>query len=410
MNFKGLAELGLLIAALSYAMESLTKGESSIQFPQLEIEQKDMEKPETINDLIDQVDRLIDDDINIAALRTEAAVDNGSEEPAKEAEEEISLDMVKQPEKPVVTNNIDNELEGILKKIVDDQVTSETVKESQPENDDKKEILESIEDLRSRLIEALDRLDYSSHEEESEQFNRVYLEDDVFDDDDEEDVDYQPIGEEPDQETEPETEPEPESEPEQEFEQESEQELETESEPESEPEAEPEKETVEVEPEKEETLSEKVSKPDGFKVIEGYYPYANQIMEEPQHSTRLERLIEAMAEQENIFMDIKKKYPDLSDEFIAEYYSKKNSINSQYPEDEEHLILHRVHMSDIEDLYKLIDEIMGGEYQFNVDETKLLIDLIKDIKTSNGRILSEVFEIAELASRHKGEYEGYVVL
>ncbi|MBR2809595.1 MAG: hypothetical protein IKE33_05185 [Erysipelotrichaceae bacterium] len=365
MNFKGLAELGLLIAALSYAMESLTKGESSIQFPQLEIEQKDMEKPETINDLIDQVDRLIDDDINIAALRTEAAVDNGSEEPAKE---------------------------------------------SQPENDDKKEILESIEDLRSRLIEALDRLDYSSHEEESEQFNRVYLEDDVFDDDDEEDVDYQPIGEEPDQETEPETEPEPESEPEQEFEQESEQELETESEPESEPEAEPEKETVEVEPEKEETLSEKVSKPDGFKVIEGYYPYANQIMEEPQHSTRLERLIEAMAEQENIFMDIKKKYPDLSDEFIAEYYSKKNSINSQYPEDEEHLILHRVHMSDIEDLYKLIDEIMGGEYQFNVDETKLLIDLIKDIKTSNGRILSEVFEIAELASRHKGEYEGYVVL
>ena len=409
MNFKGLAELGLLIAALSYAMDSLTKGESSIQFPQLEIEQKDMEKPETINDLIDQVDRLIDNDINIAALRTEAAVDDGPEEPAKEAEEEVSLDMVKQPEEPVVTNDIDNELEGILKKIVDDQVTSETVMESQPETDDKKEILESIEDLRSRLIEALDRLDYSSHEEESEQFNRVYLEDDVFDDDDEEDVDFEPIDEEPDQE--------PESEPEQEFEQESEQEPEQEpeqefeQEPEQEPESEPEQEPEEeAEPEKEDTLSEKVSKPDGFKVIEGYYPYANQIMEEPQHSTRLERLIEAMAEQENIFMDIKKKYPDLSDEFIAEYYSKKNSINSQYPEDEEHLILHRVHMNDIEDLYKLIDEIMGGEYQFNVDETKLLIDLVKDIKTSNGRILSEVFEIAELASRHKGEYEGYVVL
>ena len=40
MNFKSLAELGLLIAALSYALEELTNSQNLIQFPQLEIQKK----------------------------------------------------------------------------------------------------------------------------------------------------------------------------------------------------------------------------------------------------------------------------------------------------------------------------------------------------------------------------------
>ena len=127
-----------------------------------------------------------------------------------------------------------------------------------------------------------------------------------------------------------------------------------------------------------------------------------------------ERIEEARLREEeekvNIYDAIKAIYPYLSDAFVRAVYDLKGSLAYDYPEDVEIIILHRLRFADIEGLHNFVEVIIGHGYAVNVDEKKMIVDVFKSHINADGRILTDIFEIANQARLLSGEYEGYKVI
>ena len=52
---------------------------------------------------------------------------------------------------------------------------------------------------------------------------------------------------------------------------------------------------------------------------------------------------------------------------------------------------------------------MNHDYRVNVDENKMIVDIFKDMINTDGKILTNIFEIANQARVLDGNYEGYRV-
>lgn len=128
-------------------------------------------------------------------------------------------------------------------------------------------------------------------------------------------------------------------------------------------------------------------------------------------------LIESEIENENpdseveigIIDDIKRVFPNLSENFIKEYYALKDGIASEYESGREVVILHRISFKDIEILREFVETVARVNYHFNVDEEKLIVDIFRSIVVSDGKILNEIFTIADYSSSLEARYEGYLV-
>lgn len=113
--------------------------------------------------------------------------------------------------------------------------------------------------------------------------------------------------------------------------------------------------------------------------------------------------------EQDIIHQISLEYPHLTKLFIKEYFSLKESIAEEYPLNTEAIILHRLVFNDLYKLQAFVDVINNQEYYVNVDETKLIVDSFKKIVITDGKILSEIFKVADIASSLDGHYEGYLV-
>lgn len=111
--------------------------------------------------------------------------------------------------------------------------------------------------------------------------------------------------------------------------------------------------------------------------------------------------------EDDIYQQINEMYPYLSSDFIHRVYELKEAIAQNYPLNEMMVVLHRVHFDRLDDLQQFVEIVSNHGYNVNVDETKMIVDLFRRYLNTDGKILSNIFEIANQASLLHGVYEGY---
>lgn len=111
-----------------------------------------------------------------------------------------------------------------------------------------------------------------------------------------------------------------------------------------------------------------------------------------------------------IYDSIVALYPYLSNGFIKGVYELKESFASDYEEGQKIIILHRLVFTDLEGLRQFVDVMMSHEYFVNVDERQMIVDTFKEHVNSDGKILTDIFEIANQAKLLTGEYDGYRII
>ena len=114
--------------------------------------------------------------------------------------------------------------------------------------------------------------------------------------------------------------------------------------------------------------------------------------------------------KKEIYNSIKSIYPYLSNGFIKGVYDLKDSLSNEYKDGEEIIILHRLVFKDVVGLRKFVDIIMSHDYLVNVDEKQMIVDTFKEHINSDGKILTDIFEVANQAKLLTGEYEGYRII
>lgn len=116
-----------------------------------------------------------------------------------------------------------------------------------------------------------------------------------------------------------------------------------------------------------------------------------------------------LAKRNEIYMQINKMYPYLSQAFIRSVYDMKDSIAIEYPR-ENVVILHRLVFETLDELQQFVEIVLGHDYNVNVDESRKIVDVFKEHYNTDGKIITNIFEIANQAKLLNGNYEGYHVI
>lgn len=129
----------------------------------------------------------------------------------------------------------------------------------------------------------------------------------------------------------------------------------------------------------------------------------NQLEEEKNKNNKsVERL--------SVFEKISNMYPYLTGGFIRAVYSLKEGIAKENPLGKKIVILHRVFFKDVESLRQFVEIVSNHDYTVNVDESKLVVDVFKEHINADGKILTNIFEIANQARVLDGDYDGYRIV
>lgn len=120
-------------------------------------------------------------------------------------------------------------------------------------------------------------------------------------------------------------------------------------------------------------------------------------------------LVREEVEELDIYAQINELYPYLSRGFVRSVYDLKELIAQEYPVDHNVIILHRLVFTNLEELRQFAEIVLNHDYRVNVDETKMIVDIFKEFRNTDGKILTNIFEIANQAKLLNGEYEGYRV-
>ncbi len=111
----------------------------------------------------------------------------------------------------------------------------------------------------------------------------------------------------------------------------------------------------------------------------------------------------------DVYTKISELYPYLSPSFIRAVYDMKEAISLEYPLNQKVIILHRLSFDDLDDLRQFTEIVLNHAYRVNVDERQGIVDILKEFVNTDGKILTNIFEIANQARLLHGEYEGYRV-
>ncbi|MDO4940619.1 MAG: hypothetical protein Q4E33_02885 [Erysipelotrichaceae bacterium] len=115
-------------------------------------------------------------------------------------------------------------------------------------------------------------------------------------------------------------------------------------------------------------------------------------------------------QRQAIYEEIHKSYPYLSSAFVKSVYDLKNSINDEYADGMKIILLSRILFEDVDELRQFAEVVMNHGYQINVDEKQMIVDCIKQLTNSRGKIIALIFDIANQAAALNGVYEGYRVI
>jgi len=116
------------------------------------------------------------------------------------------------------------------------------------------------------------------------------------------------------------------------------------------------------------------------------------------------------AKKAEVYVKIHELYPYLSQAFVGSVYDLKEDINNEFPLNIDIILLHRLVFDDLDKLRQFVEVVLRHEYAINADENKMIVDVFKEFENSDGRILSNIFEIANQANLLGGYYDGYRVM
>lgn len=134
--------------------------------------------------------------------------------------------------------------------------------------------------------------------------------------------------------------------------------------------------------------------------------YLDELADELKEALEVDTAEES---EKDIYDKVNELYPYLSRNFVRAVYDLKESLANEYPDDRFVLLLHRISFVTLEELRQFTEIVLDHEYQINVDEEKMIVDVIKEFINEDGKILANIFEIANQARVLNGEYEGYRV-
>ncbi len=118
----------------------------------------------------------------------------------------------------------------------------------------------------------------------------------------------------------------------------------------------------------------------------------------------------AVESKNDTYLRINKTYPYLSQAFVRSVYDLKDIVSKQYAVNEEIILLHRLTFNSVDSLRQFVEIVMNHDYFVNVDEDKMIVDTFKRFVNTDGKILTNIFEIANQAKLLGGDYEGYRVI
>lgn len=144
--------------------------------------------------------------------------------------------------------------------------------------------------------------------------------------------------------------------------------------------------------------------------LEDYLNETTLENKEVEKSEKPEEIIENMNndnEYSEIYRRINELYPYLSLGFIQNVFDLKETIAEEYPLNKKVIVLHRVRFKDLEHLHQFVELASNNGYNVNVDENQMIVDIFRCYVNTDGRILTNIFEIANRARLLDGYYEGY---
>lgn len=197
-------------------------------------------------------------------------------------------------------------------------------------------------------------------------------------------------------------------EPQEELQTEQPQELEPEVQPQEVPEEEaPIEETKQEEPlQTEETLPPQEEKDENEEYIDSLI----SDLKDKIANDKTAQIISREESKNEIYARIAKIYSHLSDGFIRTVYDLKEPLAKQYAIGETIIVLHRANFNDLNRLREFVEVMMSHNYSVNVDEKKMIVDTFKEFVNTDGKILTNIFEVANQARVLSGNYEGYKVI
>lgn len=107
---------------------------------------------------------------------------------------------------------------------------------------------------------------------------------------------------------------------------------------------------------------------------------------------------------------VSKMYMHLPLDFIENVYDLKEEIAQANPVDKKVIVLHRIKFNHVENLRQFVEIGLKHGYTINADEDKLIVDIFKQFVNTDGKILNNIYEIANQGYHLEGEYEGYNVI
>ena len=116
-----------------------------------------------------------------------------------------------------------------------------------------------------------------------------------------------------------------------------------------------------------------------------------------------EKVVEEISEE---VKEIATIYPYLSTEFIAEQFARNAAFNEQYPEDTLVIMSHKARFSHEEEKLQFVDIASQNGYEVKEVNSKEII-ATKKLYTTDGAILSDIYNVANQVNYLNGTYEGY---
>lgn len=152
----------------------------------------------------------------------------------------------------------------------------------------------------------------------------------------------------------------------------------------------------------------KIFEEEGNATLESLAALDSFVDKKEQNIKEIEK--EEYDENKATYDNISSIFPYLSYDFIKNVYAQKDEIAKDYEENKDIVLLHRCHFKDIDNLHEFVEIIMSHDYSVNVDEKKMIVDVMRKFKNEEGAILSNIYTIANQAGVLNGYYEGYRVI
>lgn len=112
----------------------------------------------------------------------------------------------------------------------------------------------------------------------------------------------------------------------------------------------------------------------------------------------------------DIYFQVSKIYPYLPEAFIRSVFELKESIASEYVIGSKIIVLHRIKFKDVDNLRKFVEISLNHQYTINADEKKMIVDIFKEFINTDGKILTNIYEVANQGYLLNGEYDGYNII